>query len=49
MKFEMKDLGAAKYILGMEIKRDRSKRKLWLSKRKYITNVLDKFNMFDCK
>ena len=27
-KFDMKDLGAANYILGMEIKRDREKRKL---------------------
>jgi len=27
----MKDLGAANYILGMEIKRDRTKRKLWLN------------------
>ncbi len=27
-KFDMKDLGAANYILGMEIKRDRVKRKL---------------------
>ena len=28
-KFNMKDLGAANYILGMEIKRDWAKRKLW--------------------
>jgi len=27
----MKDLGAANYILGMEIKRDQAKRKLWLN------------------
>ena len=27
-KFDMKDLGVANYILGMEIKRDRTKRKL---------------------
>jgi len=27
-KFDMKDLGAANYILGMEIKRDRTKRKI---------------------
>jgi len=27
----MKDLGAANYILGMEIKRDRAKKKLWLN------------------
>jgi hypothetical protein len=30
-EFEMKDLGAAKKILGMEIRRDRETRKLWLS------------------
>ena len=30
-KFNMNDLGAANYILGMEIKRDREKRKLWLN------------------
>jgi len=27
----MKDLGAVNYILGMEIKRDQTKRKLWLN------------------
>jgi Reverse transcriptase (RNA-dependent DNA polymerase) len=31
MAFEMKDLGAAKKILGMKIIRDRSNRKLFLS------------------
>ena len=30
-KFEMKDLGAAKRILGMEIVRDRAAGELWLS------------------
>jgi len=32
----MKDLGA---ILGMEIKRDRAKRKLWLNQRKYVETI----------
>eukprot|EP00253_Pinus_taeda_P024438 PITA_24438 len=32
-KFDMKDLSATNYILGMEIKRDRTKRKLWLNQR----------------
>jgi hypothetical protein len=32
-KFDMKDLGVANFILGMEIKRDRKKRKLWLNQR----------------
>ena len=30
-EFEMKDLGAVKRILGMEIRRNRSVRKLYLS------------------
>jgi len=36
----MKDLGAAICILGMEIKRDRAKRKLWLNQRKYFETIL---------
>uniref|UniRef100_A0A3Q7ED97 Reverse transcriptase Ty1/copia-type domain-containing protein n=1 Tax=Solanum lycopersicum TaxID=4081 RepID=A0A3Q7ED97_SOLLC len=35
-EFEMKDLGAARKILGMEIIRDRERRKLFLSQRSYI-------------
>ena len=45
----MKDLGAANYILGMEIKRDRAKRKLWLNQRKYVETILQRFNMQDSK
>jgi hypothetical protein len=30
-KFDMKDLGASNFILGMEIKIDQKKRKLWLN------------------
>ena len=32
-EFEMKDLGEAKKILGMEINRDRERGKLWLSQK----------------
>jgi hypothetical protein len=32
-KFDMKHLGATNFILGMEIKRDRKKRKLWLNQK----------------
>jgi len=39
-KFDMKVLGAANYILGMEIKRDWTKRKLWLNQRKYVKTIL---------
>ena len=48
-KFDMKDLGAANYILGMEIKRDRAKRKLWLNQRKHVETILQRFNMQDSK
>ena len=30
-KFDMKDIGVANFILGMEIKRDCANRKLWLN------------------
>jgi hypothetical protein len=36
----MKDLGASNFILGMEIKRDRKKRKLLLNERKYVETIL---------
>nr|GEW37174.1 retrovirus-related Pol polyprotein from transposon TNT 1-94 [Tanacetum cinerariifolium] len=42
-KFEMKDLGTAKKILGMEIWRDRKIRRLWVSQEKYIEKVLQAF------
>ncbi|CAA0828934.1 cysteine-rich RLK (RECEPTOR-like protein kinase) 8, partial [Striga hermonthica] len=34
--FDMKDLGKAQQILGMQITRDQDKDKLWLSQEKYI-------------
>jgi hypothetical protein len=48
-EFEMKDLGATKKILGMEIRRDREVRKLWLSQKNYIRKVLENFRMLDAK
>jgi len=48
-EFEMKELGVAKKILGMEICRDRQAGKLFLSQQRYIKKVLDRFNMNDCK
>ena len=48
-QFEMKDLGAAKQILGMRIKRDTNSRTLLLSQDKYIDKVLSRFNMQNAK
>src|SRR5687768_4193689 len=39
-EFDMKDLGEAKKILGMEILRDRARGILYLSQRRYIEKVL---------
>ena len=49
LEFDMKDLGAAKKILGMEIKRDRDNMRLYLSQSKYIGKVLKKFHMVNAK
>jgi hypothetical protein len=47
--FDMKDLGPARQILGMQILRDRKAKKLWLSQEKYIERVLERFNMKHAK
>ena len=48
-EFEMKDLGSAQKIIGMEIIRDRKNRNLFLTQRGYLEKVLDRFSMRDCK
>ena len=45
----MKDLGAAKKILGIEIQRDQKAGKLYLSQSRYLDKCLDRFNMCNCK
>jgi hypothetical protein len=47
--FAMKDLGAAKKILGMRIIRDMKNRKLTLSQGEYIEKVLERFRMHNAK
>ncbi|GJZ23122.1 retrovirus-related pol polyprotein from transposon TNT 1-94 [Tanacetum coccineum] len=42
-EFEMKDLGEAKMIFGMEIVRDRKLRKLCLTQKQYLRRVLKRF------
>ncbi|GMI75420.1 cysteine-rich RLK (RECEPTOR-like protein kinase) 8 [Hibiscus trionum] len=44
-EFEMKDLGEAKKILGMEISRDRRRGKLCLTQKQYLKKVLQCFGM----
>lgn len=45
----MKDLGAAKKILGMEILRDRKFGRLFLTQKKYIEKVFEHFGMKNAK
>jgi hypothetical protein len=49
VEFEMKDLGAAKKILGMEVIRDRKSSVLFSSQQEYIKKVFHRFNMHDAK
>ena len=45
----MKDLGATKFILGIEIKENHAQRKHWLNQRKYVETILHRLNMQECK
>jgi hypothetical protein len=46
--FKMRDLGAASFLLGLEIQRDRKKRTISLSQTKYIDAILKRCGMTDC-
>ena len=50
--FEIKDLGEAKWILQMKIKRtdiDNRIRKLTISQKQYIETILERHGIADCK
>ena len=47
-RFKISDLGELKWILGMEVTRDRKKRTLTLHQRKYIRDILELFGMSEC-
>ncbi|KAL1536502.1 hypothetical protein AAHA92_29144 [Salvia divinorum] len=47
--FEMKDLGCACRILGMNIVRDRSKKEIWLNQTDYVSRVIERFKMEETK
>ncbi|QRV80821.1 Pol polyprotein/retrotransposon [Ceratobasidium sp. AG-Ba] len=47
--FDIKDLGAADQILGMEVTRNRNARTLKLTRRKFLRNLLVEHDMLDCR
>ena len=48
-RFEMKDLGEVHYCLGIQVERDRDNRQMKLHQAQYLSNLLEKFGMQDCK
>jgi hypothetical protein len=47
--FDMKDMGEAHYVLGIEISRDRNRGMLGLSQKNYIDRVLQRFGLEKCR
>ncbi|CAM9713648.1 unnamed protein product [Phaeothamnion confervicola] len=41
--FRMKNLGQLKFLLGMEVPRDRFRRQTEVSRRKYLREILERF------
>ena len=48
-RFEMKDLGEAKFILGIQINRDRPRRILNITQHEYLKKVIHQHGMSDIK
>ena len=48
-RFKMKRQGDVKHHLGIAITRNRDKRLIYLSQRVYIRNMLERYDMQDCK
>ena len=48
-RFQMKDLGEARYVLGIKIIRDRKNKIIALSQENYIDRILSKYNIQDSK
>ena len=46
--FDMKDMGAASYVIGIKIFRDRHNGILGMSQETYVNRVLERFRMKDC-
>ena len=48
-QFEMEDLGEASFLLGIDIRRDRARRTISLGQSAYVTALLERHGMSDCK
>ncbi|EXU95156.1 hAT family dimerization domain protein [Metarhizium robertsii] len=43
LRFKIKEIGDVTEFLGLEIKRDRSQRRIWISQEKFIDKIIEKF------
>ena len=48
-RFDVKDMGELAFLLGMEVVRDRTAGTISLRQTSYVEQVLERFNMSDCK
>ena len=48
-KYSIKFLGEADWLLNMRITRDRKNRLLWLDQQAYVDNMLEEFNLDQCR
>ena len=48
-KFDVKDMGKLHHFLGMKILQDESSERIWIGQPAYISKILQKFGMQDCK
>ena len=48
-QFDMEDLGEATFILGVDIRRDRPRRAISIGQSAYVTSLLERHGMSECK
>ena len=46
--FKLRDLGPTSFLLGIQITRDRSNRRISLSQRQYILDMLERYGFSGC-
>ena len=47
-KFEIKDLGELKFVLGIRVMRDRAAKTITLDQEEYLKRTLEKYGMAEC-
>jgi hypothetical protein len=48
-RIDAQDLGPVSWLLGMTIERDRGNRIIMIGQQQYVLDMLERFNIMDCK